>query len=295
MSKQKKSTKSAPVTAEEHAEPQPQPGLSEELAGVGLIKVEARAVRIPLDKINTLDIRVKPMPAMVESIRQIGNIQPVLLVKGKDGTYIVKDGQRRVMASKEAGKKDVLALVMQVDQNGGNVVGLVANNVRGRNFYAEAKCVDALCKAHYTENDIAAATGMNLQAVRKLIRLNQKLLPALLELLGGASITASMAFRLSTFSTEIQEKIFIQYMQDGKITNATLAPFARARADKQVSSIPDEIFDEIDKQGGAEKSDVIAKLAQEVIADLRKKNPSLFKGGTSFMRLEKALKEISNA
>ena len=82
-----------------------------------------RLMRLPLDKIQAnpfqprLDFDEQAMAALVESIKEMGLLQPITVRESQQGEYQIIAGERRFQAHKLLGKTTIDAVVMQAEDS----------------------------------------------------------------------------------------------------------------------------------------------------------------------------------
>lgn len=113
------------------------------------------------------------MAHLIESIRQKGVLQPILVRAIKDDLFEIIAGERRWRASKEAGLKNVPIIIVECDDEEALEVGLIENLQRDDlNAIEEAeslkKLVDDFGK---TQEDVALSVSKSRSYVANLLRL----------------------------------------------------------------------------------------------------------------------------
>ena len=138
-----------------------------------------RILSIPIDKI----VRNKDQPrqlffnesleSMAISIKENGQLAPILVRKSKDGYEIIA-GERRWRAMQSIREHSIDAIVMDVDDKESALIAIVENVQREQlNVIEEA---EALYKLHaeynMTHDDIAKYTGKSRSHITNILRLN---------------------------------------------------------------------------------------------------------------------------
>ena len=138
-----------------------------------------RILSIPIDKI----VRNKDQPrqlffnesleSMAVSIKENGQLAPILVRKSKDGYEIIA-GERRWRAMQSIREHSIDAIVMDVDDKESALIAIVENVQREQlNVIEEA---EALYKLHaeynMTHDDIAKYTGKSRSHITNILRLN---------------------------------------------------------------------------------------------------------------------------
>jgi|SRR5208283_3580923 len=124
---------------------------------------------------------------LADSIKEHGVVQPVVVRPGeKEGTYILVLGERRLRASKMAGKDTIPALVRTLSPQQAAEMTVLENVVReDLNCLEQAEAFRVLSKEfHLTQAQIAERIGVSRETVSnymRLLRLPQKVMGYMLE------------------------------------------------------------------------------------------------------------------
>ena len=179
---------SARVAGESFAsgvETAPVPGAIAELnAAAGTPRRAAEGlpiVEIPLDQVdhNPYQTRTKfeaeELAELATSILAQGVIQPIVVRPGKEGRYILILGERRLRASKIAGKTTIPAVVRRVSEQQAAEMTLVENLQR-----QDLNCMDQAAafrhlsqKFNLTQEEIGNRVGVSRQTVANYMRLTR--------------------------------------------------------------------------------------------------------------------------
>lgn len=114
----------------------------------------------------------EPLEALAESISQHGVIQPVV-VRPKDGMYMIVTGERRWRAARMAGLSEIPVIIIEADDKKAAELALVENIQRkDLNPVEEARGYSALINEFsYTQEEIAKKIGRSRSAVTNSLRL----------------------------------------------------------------------------------------------------------------------------
>lgn len=139
-----------------------------------------------LDRVISLNItEVEPMlnqprkifdkeklEELTNSIRVNGVIQPILVVKNEDG-YTIVAGERRWRAAKDAGLKEIPAIIKDYTNSEKKQVALIENIQReDLNIVEIAKAIKELMEIEgYSQTEVAKITGKSLSTVSNIMRL----------------------------------------------------------------------------------------------------------------------------
>ncbi len=149
------------------------------------------------------------LSTLVDSIRAIGVLQPVLLRESAAGEYELIAGERRWRASKRAGLQTIPALVQVADDVSSLEQALVENLHReDLNALDEAAAYQQLIEDfHLTHEDVARRVGKSRVAITNMLRLFQ-LPPMVQRLVRDGRLTPGHARALLTSpDRELQERL----------------------------------------------------------------------------------------
>ena len=110
---------------------------------------------------------------LCDSIREFGVLQPILLKKEQDQTYLLIAGERRFRAAQMVGLKQVPAIIREVDDREVALIALVENVQRENlNYMEEAQAYQRLMVDHgLTQSEIARRVGKQQSTISNKIRL----------------------------------------------------------------------------------------------------------------------------
>jgi len=149
------------------------------------------------------------LSALVDSIRAIGVLQPILLRESEPGEYELIAGERRWRASKRAGLQSIPALIQVADDVSSLEQALVENLHReDLNPLDEAAAYQQLIEDfHLTHEDVARRVGKSRVAITNMLRLFQ-LPPAVQRLVRDRRLTPGHARALlTTPDRDLQEQL----------------------------------------------------------------------------------------
>ena len=201
---------------------------TEPMSGSGIDKLEAQISHIPLSGLHVVKIPLSSIVAtefqpredfneeklgeLVESIKEKGIIQPVL-VRKKGEAYELIAGERRFRAAKKAGLSDIPAIVRDADNEESLELALIENIQRANlNPMEEAKAYKRLMdKFGLNQQNLSKKIGKERSSVAntlRLIKLPEEIQQALIE----EKITYGHGRALLGLKTEVE-----QLMVYGKI------------------------------------------------------------------------------
>ena len=154
---------------------------------------------------------------LTESIKENGVIQPILVVKDDNG-YTIVAGERRWRAAKNAGLKEIPAIIKDYTDGKKKQVALIENIQReDLNIIEIARAIKELMEIDgYTQSEVAKITGKSLPTISnimRLLRLPDKILDYLLngKLVEGQA-RALLALDDEKKQIEIADKIIEKHL-----------------------------------------------------------------------------------
>jgi len=155
----------------------------------------------------------KPSKGLVESIREEGVIEPVVLQEGASGKYIILDGRRRIDASELAELDKVPAVVYgadELDTNNFDLILLKLQFHRSANPGRELEAVKRRIREGRTIEEIAESIGVNVVRIKRLFRL-ANLCTRGLRLLCSGQVTETKALSLARLPANVQENLLAEH------------------------------------------------------------------------------------
>lgn len=124
-----------------------------------------------------------------ESIKMYGVIQPIVVSK-KEGYYAIIAGERRWRAAKQAGLKEIPAIIRDDDDRKNKEISLIENMQReDLNAYEKAAGIKALMEEYnMTQEEIAKVLGKGRSSIANSVRV-LNLSPEVLELAKKGKLT----------------------------------------------------------------------------------------------------------
>lgn len=212
-----------------------------EIAGTQEIEIE-RIHSFPNHPFKVIDD--EKMESLVESIRENGILNPVIVRPGKDGDYEMISGHRRLHAAEIAGLEKVPAIVKEMSDDEA-IIKMVDANIqreeilpserafsfkmkmeamRRRGYrsdlnYGEIRC-DFTSGTEFPKSDkwsrdiVGIEAGMTGRQVTKYIRLTE-LIPEILNYVDMKKITIATAVDLSYLNEQVQKWVYEYYRENG--------------------------------------------------------------------------------
>ena len=114
----------------------------------------------------------EPLEALAESIAQHGIIQPIV-VRPRDGMYMIVTGERRWRAARMAGLSEVPVMIIEADDKKAAELALVENIQRkDLNPVEEAQAyADLIEEYSYTQEEISKKVGRSRSSIANSLRL----------------------------------------------------------------------------------------------------------------------------
>lgn len=166
-------------------------------------------IKIPLDKLQIGQAQArlrhvdKDVDELVESIRKMGLLEPIVVCESNGDQYEILTGQRRFLAHQKLQRPNIVCAVLdeRVDETMAKAISLTENLVRkdlDRRDLIDA-CT-ALYKQYGSIKDVAEETGLPLNRVREYVKYDQ-LVPNLKELVDKNEVPLTAALRAQKAAT----------------------------------------------------------------------------------------------
>jgi ParB family chromosome partitioning protein len=150
-----------------------------DIAAAAAPVAEGRPLEIPVEKIDRNPFQTRAgfdeekLKELAASIAASGVIQPIIVRAGVEGRYTLITGERRWLASRQAGKKTVPAIVREVSDVQAMEMTIVENLQRADlNPMEQAHAFERLSREFkMTQEQIAERTGKDRASVTNFLRL----------------------------------------------------------------------------------------------------------------------------
>ena len=141
--------------------------------------IDVQVLHIPLSKIvpnpyqPRKEFESEALSELADSIRQYGVLQPLLVAPGKDDTYILIAGERRLRASTMAGLGTVPVIVSEYTSQQIAEIALIENLQRkDLHYLEEAEGYEKLVNTfHLTQESMAIRVGKKQSTIANKLRL----------------------------------------------------------------------------------------------------------------------------
>ena len=206
-----------------------------EIAGTQKIEIE-RIHAFPNHPFKVMDD--EKMDTLVDSIRENGILNPVIVRPDQSGNYEMISGHRRLHAAKIVGLKKVPAIVKEMSDDEA-IIKMVDANIQREEILPSERAfsfkmkmeamsrqgsrVDLTCGTEFhksgdinkkTRETIGDEAGMTGRQVTKYIRLTE-LIPELLDYVDIKKITIAMAVDLSYLDEQVQKWVYEYFKENG--------------------------------------------------------------------------------
>jgi len=226
-----------------------------------------QVVMIPVNQIHEFKnhpfkvLDDEDMRKTVDSIREYGVLVPVIIRPDGNGEYEMISGHRRRYASIMAGKKEVPAIIREMDDDTATILMVDSNLQREHILPSErAKAykmkMEALkhqgkrtdltsCQVGTrlrADEELAKQTGESARTVQRFVRLNN-LIPELLDLVDERKIAFNPAVEISYMKPE-EQKEFYEAMEIAQ-TTPSLSQAQRLKKSSQEGNCTAELIEKI--------------------------------------------------
>lgn len=226
-----------------------------------------QVVMIPVNQIHEFKnhpfkvLDDEDMRKTVDSIREYGVLVPVIIRPDGNGEYEMISGHRRRYASIMAGKKEVPAIIREMDDDTATILMVDSNLQREHILPSErAKAykmkMEALkhqgkrtdltsCQVGTrlrADEELAKQTGESARTVQRFVRLNN-LIPELLDLVDEKKIAFNPAVEISYMKPE-EQKEFYEAMEIAQ-TTPSLSQAQRLKKSSQEGNCTEELIERI--------------------------------------------------
>lgn len=200
-----------------------------EIAGTQEIEIE-RIHAFPNHPFKVLDD--EKMDTLVDSIRENGILNPVIVRPDQSGNYEMISGHRRLHAAKIVGLKKVPAIVKEMSDDEA-IIKMVDANIQREEILPSERAFSFKMKMEamsrqgqrndltsgqnvpkLTSDVIGEENGMSGRQVKRYIRLTE-LIPELLECTDNKKIGLVMAVDLSYLDEQVQKWVYEYFKENG--------------------------------------------------------------------------------
>lgn len=229
---------------------------------------------IPLDdlvigkaQVRTHDVG-KDIEDLATSIKVQGLLQPIVVCQAKEiGKWEILTGQRRFLAHKKLGRKNISAAILdeRVEEGEAKAISITENLIRRKLSGKELKDgILYLYKLYGSIKDIVAATGLPHNAVRDYVKY-PRLLPELKKMVDDQDIDINAAVKAQDAATEgdgdPDPNVAIKLAKE----MAPMSGVQRKRLTQEHKNHPDRPIDDVIEQAktGSKVIQVVATVTQD--------------------------------
>ena len=185
---------------------------------------DVQVLQVPLSKIvpnpyqPRKEFESEALSELADSIRQYGVLQPLLVAPGKDGTYILIAGERRLRASIMAGLGTVPVIVSEYTTQQIAEIALIENLQRkDLHYLEEAEGYEKLVNTfHLTQESMAIRVGKKQSTIANKLRL-LRLPVSVRNKLHDSKLTERHARVLLQLENEETQKAVLQKVLKGNL------------------------------------------------------------------------------
>ena len=218
---------------------------------------EARKATLGLDELTGFE-HARPDRRLVELIRRLGVLEPIIVAPESEHRYRVVEGRRRAKAVQLMGGEDgPEARIEAVIVTGAGTerstvlagLALALHAGRSGSPASELEAIEAILAANRTGGEastikaIAAQTGMSAQTICRRLRL-RRLSPTLRAAFERGEITVSVAEAAARLSEGQQAQLEPMLADGGAVTLAAVREVARVRTSQAALELPGGLFAE---------------------------------------------------
>ena len=185
-----------------------------------------------------------PSPQMIESVKQMGIIVPIIISKvmnGRKSKHKLSDGGRRIKAARAAGLTTIPARMCNLNEMGTAALGLMINAQRSVNQVQDYYRIKALSAEGYSDRMIEAFTGMNNATIASTM-LMDKLKSEIIEGYAQGRVAKGAINELIMLPVEQQDDAIAELRATGRLTAKTVHAMRQVNVASAVSTLPDDIF-----------------------------------------------------
>ena len=184
---------------------------------------------------------------LAESIKMYGVIQPIVVTE-KEGYYAIIAGERRWRAAKQAGLKEIPAIVRENDVKKNQEIALIENMQReDLNAYEKAAGIRTLMdNYHLTQEEIAKVLGKGRSSIANSVRV-LNLAPNVLDLVKKGKLTEGHCKALLSINDpEKQYEMALKFVNGGDTVRQAERKVHHQKNNKAVADKYEIIYKDIE-------------------------------------------------
>jgi ParB/RepB/Spo0J family partition protein len=192
---------------------------------------------------DAFDCPVAPDSDMIESVRNYGILQPIILIRKKTGNkYDLAAGRRRIASAKETDKEYIPARIFPFGWSKKDAISLVENHCRRRNPVTDWRAVNGLLDQGLTDKQILEQTGMKKKRLLELLAIN-KLPKVLKDAFDQGEIKPGVVMLMSQQRKDVRKRLGEHYKQNGKVTVENVHELRREVKEAVIAALPASLFE----------------------------------------------------
>lgn len=165
-----------------------------------IVYVDPGKLKVPETRV-TAHMDPETWELFEQSIRKVGVLTPIQVVKVGEDLWI-SDGVHRAVAAKKVGLKEVPVVIVKGEERDASLQNLVLNRLRGKTKPSEMVAVigELDREYHFTPEQIEQHSGLSGAWCRKLLKVSQAS-PELVRLVEEGKIPVGVAFEIAKFDS----------------------------------------------------------------------------------------------
>lgn len=179
-----------------------------------------------------------PPDHLVASIATYGVLEPVIV----DQANVLIEGRRRVASCKKLGLEEVPCRRL-TSSDGGNIDAAIASRIaltshatRGENVLTEFMAIERLRLSGYSEPQIMAVTGLNVNTFRKRLQL-ANLRQELLDYFADGRMAVTTAEAAAKLDSETQDRLIELAKNEERITGPMVKAVKERRSEEVIQAL----------------------------------------------------------
>jgi len=181
-----------------------------------------------------------PAQAFINTVRDFGVIQPIILIEGSQG-FTVCGGRNRIRASRLLGLTEIPAIVYPAGWVSPSSLALIENAHRRQNALSDLLAITELAASGYDDEAISTQLGISKGTLKARLRL-RNLVPELAQALNEGKMFVTVAEEICVMSPSQQQDLIAVYKKNGKITAADVKAAQAVQAATVTAALPEEVF-----------------------------------------------------
>jgi ParB/RepB/Spo0J family partition protein len=185
-------------------------------------KLHFTEMSVRVDELPAQFLGRPPSDAMIDSVKRLGVLQPILVIAQPSGTMKVAAGRRRVAAARKAGLTEVPARMVQVTggwMDEAEVLTFAENHYRADNPAAEAVAIRDLLQRGHSPAVIIEQLGMSEREFRPIAEL-MALDDAIFAGFTQGAVKAGVARRIAKLPLAVQKQLAIRLAEAGRLKHS---------------------------------------------------------------------------